>query len=401
MLMETIKSAEGSTDVDQAMMRDLDTQPAPADLEISSPTIDIPTFGIPEPDDPDPFGVLALEKEGFEIREAGTGSRPPSTQFEFSPSPTSPVYGKFHRRSMDTLATRSNRESYMSTRSSRARLSIDRSTQTTIGTQTDEIITPITSPTHSSFDHTHIIEEEEKAPVVTPEEIDYTKIDMGPYSNFSTVDIEDFEGTTAVSESPREIPHEHDDDANDTSFLSDDEEEPVVFEVQAAVLAPQVIKATKVTVPKRGPPPPLPPRSSARSSRIMQDQSSGRSPMKEGFEEVDLHGGHGDEHHLKVASREGSERGEHRLRHVIASKGSEKEEEHNLKAMSSRNDSGKELRVEPPMGLGIQFPEPEIKMVEKDLTKPEQKLLDTLKPEVEEDTFHSMPTTPMESVQVK
>jgi len=400
LLMETVKSAEGSADVDQVMMRALDKESAPGDLEISSPTINIPVFGVPEPDDPDPFGVLALEKEGLQIKEAGTGSRPMSTQFEFFPSPTSPIYTTFHRLSMDTLATRSNRESFMSTMSSRTRLSIDRSTQTTIGTQTDEIITPITSPTMSTFDHASIMEEEEKESNITMGEIDYTKIDMGPYSNFST---EDSEGTTAVSDSPRENPHDHDDDLNDTSFLSDDDEEVVVFEVHAAVMAPQApqaIKATKVTVPKRGPPPPLPPRSSARSSRSMLDQACGRSPMKEGFEEVELRGGQGEEHHLKVPSREGSERGEHRLKHVSLSEGLEKEEVHHVKTVVSKNDQSNGL--EAPKGLGIElFPQLEIKVVENDIAKPEGKPVDSLHAEVDKDIFHSMPTTPMEILEAK
>lgn len=290
MLMETVKAAEGRTDVDQSLMLELEDQPAPADMEIQSPTT--PIFGIPEPDDPDPFGVLALEKEGFEIREAGTKSRPPSTQFDFNPSPTSPIYGKFHRRSMDTLGTRSNRESYMSTRSALTRTSVDRGTQVDFGTQTED--TPGTSP-NLSDENKRIVEEDERQ-AVEPEEIDYTKIDLGPYSNLNQ--SQEFDGTT-MNESPRE----HDVSENhtaDTSYVTDDEEEPVIFEAasaQATVITPSAIKARGglVNIPKRPPPPPLPPRSNARNSNvIMVDQGSGRSPIrsptKEGFEEVDLHG---------------------------------------------------------------------------------------------------------------
>lgn len=290
MLMETVKAAEGRTDVDQGLMLELENQPAPADLEIQSPST--PIFGIPEPDDPDPFGVLALEKEGMEIREAGTKSRPPSTQFDFNPSPTSPIYSKFHRRSMDTLGTRSNRESYMSNRSVLTRTSMDRATQTVdFGTQTDE--TPGTSPSYSD-ENKRIVEEDERQ-AVEPEEIDYTKIDLGPYSNLNH--SQDFDGTT-MNESPRE----HDVSANhtaDTSYVTEDEdeEEPVIFEAasaQATVITPTAIKARGglVNIPKRPPPPPLPPRNNARV--MMVDQASGRSPIrsptKEGFEEVDLHG---------------------------------------------------------------------------------------------------------------
>jgi hypothetical protein len=294
MLMETVKAAEGRTDVDEGLMLELDDQPAPADLEIQSPKT--PIFGIPEPDDPDPFGVLALENAGLEIREAGTKSRPPSTQFDFNPSPTSPIYSKFHRQSMDTLGTRSNRESYMSTRSGLTRTSVDQATQTVdMSTQTEE--TPGTTPSHSSSPK-RIPEEDESQPApikaLEPEEVDYTKIDLGPYANLNH--SQDFDGTT-VNESPRE--HEA---SGDTSYMTedDDEEDAVIFEAasaQATMIAPTAIKARGglVNIPKRPPPPPLPPRSNARGSKmLMVDQGSGRSPMRsptnEGFEEVDVHG---------------------------------------------------------------------------------------------------------------
>jgi hypothetical protein len=77
-------------------------------------------------EDPDPFGVKALQAEGFEIREAGTKSRPSAEVFEFKPATTSPIYPSF-RRSMD-LRERAN-----SWRGSMASItSVDR------GTQTDE-----------------------------------------------------------------------------------------------------------------------------------------------------------------------------------------------------------------------------------------------------------------------
>ncbi|KAG9233148.1 LAS seventeen-binding protein-like protein [Amylocarpus encephaloides] len=302
MLMETVKAAEGRTDFDRDMMEVLEDQPAPGDVDVVSPTTASgPTFGIPEPDDPDPFGVLALEKFGLEIKEAGTKSRPPSSQFEYNPSPTSPIFGRFQRRSMDTLATHSNRESYMSTRSSRTRTSIDRSTQTTeMGTQTN-FDSPSISPSHSD-ENKRIVEEDETPLVKEPEDVDYTKIDLGPYSNLNR--REDFE-STPINDSPRENDLGHDGTEQlpisiDTSFVTDDEddddEEPVIFEAasaQATVLTPSVIKARGgvVNIPKRPPPPPLPPRNSARSSRnMMIDQASGRSPVRSSFEEVSVHG---------------------------------------------------------------------------------------------------------------
>lgn len=308
LLMETVKAAEGRTDVDRAMLEEIEDQPAPGDVDVESPGgAQIPTFGIPEPDDPDPFGVLALENAGLEIREAGTKSRPLSTQFEYNPAPTSPIYGRFHRRSMDTLATRSNRESYMSTRSSRGRPSTDRATQTTeMGTQTDDLPSPNTSPSHSD-ENKRIVEEDEKSMHIEPDEIDYTKIDLGPIRHL-TERHEDFDGTT-INDSPRDHSgSEHRTgsihtgtgyNTEDDDLDEEEEEEPVIFEAasaQATVITPQAIKARGglVNIGKRPPPPPLPPRNMLRANRpIMVDAGSGRTPItpsRDGFEDVDLHG---------------------------------------------------------------------------------------------------------------
>jgi hypothetical protein len=97
-LMETLKAAEGRTDVDEGVLDELEGQPAPGDVNVEAPPDHV--FGIPDPEDPDPYGVYALEKEGLEIRDAATRSRAPSQQFEYNPSPTSPTYNRFHRGSV-------------------------------------------------------------------------------------------------------------------------------------------------------------------------------------------------------------------------------------------------------------------------------------------------------------
>jgi lipid-binding SYLF domain-containing protein len=309
LLMETVKAAEGRNDVDQELMGWLEDQPAPGDVGIESPTRPMsngPIFGLPEPDDPDPFGVLALEKAGMEIREAGSGIRPSSEQFEYRPSPTSPIFTKFHRLSMDTVTSRSNRGSYMS---HRTRGSTDRATQTSeMGTQTDlnDSMTPVTSPSLSNENH-KIMEEEET--VHEPEEIDYTKIDLGPYSDLTQNQNHEYpsNGTTLNG-----YDHEHDHqlarvDGHDLDASyhtedgeADDEEEPVVFEVTAVQATSTMVSRPQVNVVKaRGSlvdiakrvPPPLPPRNPFRAS---VDQASGPSatpsPTKDGFEEAELSG---------------------------------------------------------------------------------------------------------------
>ena len=382
-LMETVKAAEGRTDVDENLLFELADQPAPADMELQSPTA--PIFGIPEPDDPDPFGVLALEKEGFEIREAGTKSRPPSTQFDFNPSPTSPIYGKFYRRSLDTVGTKSNRDSYTSIRSARTRRSsIDRATQTMdFGTQTDGARN--TSRSHSD-EHQRTTERDERQ-AVEPEEIDYTKIDLGPYSNLNH--SEDFDGTT-VSESVRE--NEVDDNHTaDASYVSgdEDEEEPVIFEAaaaQAQIIKPTAIKARGglVNIPKRPPPPPLPPRSNARASNIlMVDQGSGpspiRGPSKEGFEEIDLHG-------VDTADRKNSEQ-----HNGIVMDDAEKDVEHDLQRVSLDDGTDEAIKDEEVHESATEAE------AEAEAVKHESKEIQAPGgfPE-DSEQFHSLPTTPLE-----
>ncbi|KAJ8058983.1 hypothetical protein OCU04_011965 [Sclerotinia nivalis] len=302
LLMETVKAAEGRDDVDTMMLEQLKDEPAPGDVDLQAPTSMIPIFGIPEPDDPDPFGVVALENAGLEIREAGTKARPVSSQFEYNPAPSSPIYTRYNRRSFDTQGGRSNRESYMS---GKTRTSIDRGTQTTgMGTQTDDslsirsprTISPSTSPSYS-VDDKKIIEEDEKAVVLEPEEVDYTKINLGPYQSLNH--SQDFDGTT-INGSPPNTDERRQNSFNSMDDLSDDEdfeeEEAVVFEAasaQATVITPQAIKARGgvVNIPKRGPPPPLPPRNSLRNSKLsIASPSSDRSTSREGFEAVDVHG---------------------------------------------------------------------------------------------------------------
>jgi lipid-binding SYLF domain-containing protein len=308
MLMETLKLAEGRTDVDQELMEELKDQPAPSDVEVESNAL----FGIPEPDDPDPYGVLALEREGLEIREAGSHSRVASSQFEYRPSPTSPIFPILQKRtSIDTVSA-SNRGSFLS---SLKRSSLGMGSQTAeMGTQTDtdDLPSPPTSPRTNdstrSIRSGPYIEKEEIVP--EPEDIDYTKIDLGPYNNFAPRGSGEFNGSgTTVhddSDGQRRANGSRESDADadeeDNSDESEDEEEPVVFEAASAtapkkvLLGPQakVVKArgSLVTIPPRLPPP-LPPRSSLRASRSLSPESRPLpmgSPLRDGFESVDLNG---------------------------------------------------------------------------------------------------------------
>lgn len=97
-LMATIKAAQGDI-VDEMMLPN--SEPTPGDFEVSEDQGS--GFGLPPAeDDPDPYGVRALEQEGMEIKEitdTGAISRPSVEAFEYKPSPSSPIYANFSRNS--------------------------------------------------------------------------------------------------------------------------------------------------------------------------------------------------------------------------------------------------------------------------------------------------------------
>ena len=101
-LMETLRSAQGDSDIDESLIPE---GAPPADFEVTAPAsseaeaevMEEKAFGIPDTEDPDPYGVLALQSAGLEIREAGTHNVPDSEQFEFKPSPTSPIFSTFRK----------------------------------------------------------------------------------------------------------------------------------------------------------------------------------------------------------------------------------------------------------------------------------------------------------------
>jgi lipid-binding SYLF domain-containing protein len=332
-LYEVIKAAEGRSDYDKGLMDWLAQQPAPGDAQIESPTESVvasPTkqaFGVPDANDPDPFGVISLEMAGIEIREAGTKLRPTSTQFEYHPSPNSPVYGRFSRQSMDTFVSRSNRGSCMSAKT-------QNTTMTDAFTQTDVASTADTSYSRANSDDGK--DSVERLPtVVEPEEVDYTKVDTSIIERLKrrTSEIPASKPTAAVgakeatvtagtqtatnvkkskeepkpaepdtpieSSSPEFVDEldaeaEADDEEEDEDETED--EEPIICEVTTASAArssvssqmTQVIQAKGaiVTIPKRIPPP-LPARSPARASRGSKseygDVSSLRSPVRNSF----------------------------------------------------------------------------------------------------------------------
>ncbi|KAF5683916.1 YSC84-like protein, partial [Fusarium denticulatum] len=326
-LSEVIKMAEGRTDYDASVISKIAAECAPGDAMIATPKSSTPAsprtaFGIPNVDDPDPFGVLALEMAGLEIREAGSRLRPTSSQFDFNPAPTSPAFSKFNRQSIDTFVSRSNRNSYMSSRTVKSQMT-DAGTQTDVGTTPDT--TPSPGQSEDGFDRST----RTQIPEVTEEEeeVDYTKVDLTPIRHLSgahtPLSATSHSSTTAVEQDTLKVEPRDDTDKASSNYDSDrddkssrktdnegdceseaeedeEEEEPVVFEVAAVqpartqAVASRMIhaKGNMVTIGKRIPPP-LPMRSPARTSRSSKseigDVSNLRSPLrKEAFSEEDL-----------------------------------------------------------------------------------------------------------------
>ncbi|KAF7593791.1 hypothetical protein BBP40_010847 [Aspergillus hancockii] len=294
-LIQTIKAAQGDKDVDESSIPS-PGEPTPGDVEVQPTTGDTSptaTFGVPAVDDPDPFGVKALEAEGLFIREAGTKTRPHVDSFEFRPSPTSPIYATF-RRSVDSSPRNSWRASVQSYASN------DR------GTQTDE--PPLTAPTSISRASSR------------------SNRDVADRMERNLWEERDWE--SIIPEHPADNPHNrtHEDDRD---LVDDDDVE--VHEVSSATItkcdsfpsspvsiedstiptslkrqSPTFTRARLVTIPKRTPPA-LPPRNPIRPSSSMSTpasptgappspskrsvaSSSGKGAMK-GFAELplDLH----------------------------------------------------------------------------------------------------------------
>jgi len=201
-LLATIKAAQGDTDVDESALPH--AAPTPGDYELSEDQGS--GFGLPPSEnDPDPFGVHALEEQGMEIREAGTKSRPSIDAFEYRPSPQSPIFANIGRTN-STSKRLSKRDS--------GRLSIA-STHTDRGTQTIE---GLDSPTFAE----PLKESKSHSPI------------------------------TKTTENLEEVDRER-----SSSHTKSHEEPPAE--------TPVISKAKLVTIPKRIPPA-LPPRSPYRNS---------------------------------------------------------------------------------------------------------------------------------------
>lgn len=271
-LLETVRAAQGEADIDESL---LPSEPPPADFEIEDKT-----FGVPDKEDPDPFGVLALEQAGLEIREAGTHKRPASEQFEFKPSPTSPIYATFRksfdRSSIDgrSISRRSSwrTSTISSVMESRSSTMVDMSTQTDFDPPPPVKVPPPLPP------------RQERTPSPTLPDIPEAP---------STDEVKDLkeDRKDSVEEPAKPASPVRDSRVFDDDLDSDDddeEEEPIIQEIHQAA-APQMITRPRIVTVAKAIPPKLPPRSPFRqrlsvnsdvsNEGAARDASAAPSPM--------------------------------------------------------------------------------------------------------------------------
>ncbi|KAL5119706.1 hypothetical protein ACEQ8H_002312 [Pleosporales sp. CAS-2024a] len=259
-LMETLKAAQGDTDVDDSLIPD---EAPPADYEVMAP--DDKAFGIPAQEDPDPFGVLALQDAGFEIKEAGTHKRPTSEQFEFRPSPTSPIYTTF-RRSMDNRSSlaASRRSSWRTSTMSSMLEPRTPSIMMDMGTQTDDLPPP-PKKTPPTLPPRHSVARMPTPPTMETSESKDEEAQPVEKSEMEKI-LE-----RAIAESQGLAGHigpktSHDAEEDDGDEDEDElEEDPVIIHEVHQAAAPQVITRARVVQVAKPIPPQLPVRNPHRN----------------------------------------------------------------------------------------------------------------------------------------
>jgi hypothetical protein len=244
-LMKTIKAAQG----DQVDWDELPSEPPPSDFEVED---NGHVFGIPDKMDPDPYGVLALEKEGMQVKEAGTNKRASHEAFIFNPSPSSPLFQTFNRNSMDgrSMSRRSSWRTSVATVATTTAPSRPGSTTMDMATQTDfDNDTPLTSPaSHGSGGARKMADIAED-----------TSLDASAAVGSSTNGVHT---EPKIEEQVEEKMTGATDKHNDEADVED--EEPVVVQTVQTAATPQFINRARLVSVKKPNAPSLPPRNPIR-----------------------------------------------------------------------------------------------------------------------------------------
>ncbi|KAK4503613.1 hypothetical protein PRZ48_004528 [Zasmidium cellare] len=282
-LLETIKAAQGDTNFDASM---IPTEAPPSDFELEKGT-----FGVPDKEDPDPYGVLALEKEGMSLKEAGTKKRASWEEFTFNPAPSSPVHSIYARQSQE-LAGGARRNSWRSS----AFANTEPKTPSSLRNSMDQVRSPslmVDSATQTELNAELAAQSPHRRSMHSlnggsrhgsQSSIDKAHLHM---QNVPENDVlktaEHANGYTTPPRTPP-VSHDHDDDEHDHDEEVHIVEPATMHSVQSVQPAQQVISRAKlVDVPKRIPPK-LPPRNPGRNvnAPVVVDASpkEGTSPER-------------------------------------------------------------------------------------------------------------------------
>ncbi|RJE22391.1 DUF500 domain protein, partial [Aspergillus sclerotialis] len=250
-LIETVKAAQGDTNVDESLIAPAGE--TPGDMTLRAP--EAGAFGIPAADDPDPYGVQALEAEGLFIREAGTKIRPSRDTFEFRPNPDSPVWANILQQQTPTASTRNSWRASVQSQSS-----VDR------GTQTSEVAP--TAPT--SISRASSRSSKDFGDGFEPSQwggVDSRRASFATHKLDNTNDFDkQFVNDDVQTDEDLEV-HEVSNAtvSNRGSFNSTIAQETQTYPTELKRQSPTFTRARLVTIPKRPPPPALPPRNPQRS----------------------------------------------------------------------------------------------------------------------------------------
>jgi lipid-binding SYLF domain-containing protein len=253
-LMKTIRAAQG----DEVDWDQLPSGPPPSDFEIDD---DGHLFGVPDKMDPDPYGVLALEKEGMQLKEAGTNKRASHEAFTFNPSPSSPVFQSFNRNSLDgrtsSMSRRSSWRTSVATVATTTAPSRPTSTTLDIATQTDfDGDTPLTSPTSFNSNGNR-----KMADIA-----EHSSFDAPTAAGTSTASTQSMPNGTHLETKgeaqPEDKKPEEEDERLDEADVED--EEPVVVQTVQTAATPQFINRARLVSVKKPNAPALPPRNPVR-----------------------------------------------------------------------------------------------------------------------------------------
>ena len=274
-LLGTVKAAQGDHGNFFAIGE------SPSDMQPIPPAAN--NFGIPAVDDPDPYGVKALEAEGLYIRDAGTQERPTREAFEFKPSSTSPVLS---RGSWRTSVT---------SHASRTSTSADRGVQTESRTRgstapSPRSVTANNSPLDSEVSNGKVAS---SSPVTSPLAHTMVQMDNEEEDNKSDIDDDD------EDELDDDVQvHDASMATNEKVLTIDPHNQMPSIDSNTSLPSPTFSRAKLVTIPKLPlpqppsnrpvppppppppenrpvPPPPLPARNPHRHSPVVSGQQNG------------------------------------------------------------------------------------------------------------------------------